>query len=346
MSTPSASPSRAPTLALAGVSASGKLGLKIDRVSLEAEKGSVLAIVGAPRDGTGLLLDVIDGTARPKTGSVHAPARVRVARVTLDAPLPDALRVDEVCALSSALRGGASAPAGSRASAGGANASAGGASASAGSSVSAGASASEVLGALHLESLAKRSVRSLSVDERRAVTLALALAAPVELLLVEEPLALLAPLATRVVVERLRERAKTACVVVATASPRDATRVGDRIAVLADGVLTPIEESNTVSRDAGSLRVVVAAAQGKSGAASLIGALGREDAVVRVDSAAFAAGEATVLHVHGDDLGALAKAVTRAIAAAKVDVDLVEPSIMPLDAIRAQIAAHAAESRS
>jgi len=300
----------ASTVELTAVDARGKLNLKISRVTFDAGNGSILAIVGAPRDGTSLLFDVIDGTALPKAGSVRAPERARIARVTLDAPLPDMLRVDEVCALSAALRGG---------------------------------KAGDALAPLYLESLAKRSVRSLSTDERRAVTLAVALAsATADVLLVEEPLAMLAPLATRVVADALREKAKAACVIVTTSSPRDATRVGDRIAVLVDGVLTPIEESNTVSNEAGSLRVVVAASQGKTGAAALIGALGREDAVGRVESTAFAAGAATALTVHGDDLGALAKAVTRAIAEAKIDVDLVEPSIMPLDLIRAQIAAHAA----
>ena len=169
------------------------------------------------------------------------------------------------------------------------------------------------------------------------MTLAIALASSAELILIEEPLALLAPVAPRVVVDAIRERAKTTCVVATTSSPRDATRVGDRLCVLLDGVLTPIEESNAVSRDSGSLSVVVAASQGKEGAATLIGALGQDPAVSRVESAAFAAGRGTALLVHGPDLAALAKALTRAIATAKVDVDVVEPSIMPLDAIRAAI---------
>jgi ABC-type multidrug transport system ATPase subunit len=281
-------------IVLKGVSAKGKHGIKLTNIELDAGRG-VTAIVGTARDGTTLLCDVIDKTRKP---AAHA-------RVSLDAPLPDAMRVDEVCKLAAELRGDA---------------------------------AADVLTPLRIEALARRSTRSLAVDERRAVALAIALgSAAVKTILIEEPLAAMA-VATRIAADAIRERAKTACVLATTASPRDATRVGDRIAVLVDGILTPIEESNTVSRDSGSLRVIVAASQGKSGAAALIGALGREEAVGRIDSAAFAAGRATTLTVHGDDLAALASAVTKAIADAKVDVDLIEPSVLPLDAIRAQIA--------
>lgn len=289
------------TVALHDVMARGVLGTKIERISLEAGKG-VTAIVGRPTDGTTLLFDVLDGTVTPKRGTVAVPSTM--ARVTMDAPLPDAMTVGEVCALASDLRGEAPV---------------------------------DALTPLDLASLSKRPTTSLSVDERRAVTLAIALASKAELILIEEPLALLG-VATRVATDAIRERAKTACVLVITSSPRDATRVGDRIAVLADGLLTPIEESNTVSSDAGSLVVVVSASQGREGAASLISALGREEAVSSVDMGAFAAGRATSLSVHGNDLGALAKAVTRAIAHSKVNIDLIEPSILPLDAIRAQIA--------
>lgn len=291
----------APSVSLVEVTARGVLGTKLERLSLEAGPG-VLAIVGRPADGTTLLFDVIDGTRAPKLGTVRAPASV--ARVTMDAPLPDALTVREVCALAAELRG---------------------------------EPPSDVLTPLDLASLGRRTTASLSVDERRAVTLAIALASKAELVLVEEPLAFLG-VATRVAADAIRHRAKTSCVIAITASPRDATRVGDRIAVLMNGALTPIEESNTVSNDAGSLVVVVSASQGREGAAALISALGRDPAVSSVEMGAFAAGRATSLSVHGDDLGALAKAVTRAIAAAKVDIDLVEPSILPLDAIRAQIA--------
>lgn len=283
------------------VSARGKLGVKLVNVTLAIEPGC-LAIVGAPHDGTGLLFDVIAERLDP----------AKVARVTLDAPLPEALRVAEVCALSASLRG----------------------------------SSPDPLPPLNLETFARRRVGSLSVDERRAVTLAIALASSAELILIEEPLALLAPVAPRVVVDAIRERAKTGAVIATTSSPRDATRVGDRIAVLLDGVLTPMEESNAVSEGAGELRVIVAASQGKEGAASLIATLGQDAAVARINSAAFATGRGTALVVHGPNLAALAKAVTRAVATSKVDIDVVEPSIMPLDAIRAAIREQLAGARA
>jgi ABC-type multidrug transport system ATPase subunit len=293
------------SVSLTNVLARGVLGTKIEGISLEAGTG-VTAIIGRPADGTALLFDVLDGTVAPKAGAVRVPSTV--ARVTIDAPLPDVITVREVCALAADLRGEA-----------------------------AEGRKQDVLAPLDLAALANRRTSSLSVDERRAVVLAIALGSKAELVLIEEPLAFLG-IATRVAADAIRERAKTSCVIVTTSSPRDATRVGDRIAVLADGVLTPIEESNTVSSDAGSLVVVVSASQGREGAATLISALGREEAVSSVEMGAFAAGRATSLSIHGHDLGALAKAVTRAIAESKVNIDLIEPSILPLDAIRAQIA--------
>lgn len=290
-------------IALQNVMARGVTGTKITGISLEAGLG-VTAIVGRPTDGTALLFDVLAGTIAPKTGTVVAPTNI--ARVTADAPLPDVLNVNEVCALAADLRG---------------------------------EPRTDVLAPLDLASLGRRPTSSLGLEERRAVALAIAVASKAELILIDEPLAYLG-VASRVATDAIRERAKTACVLVATSSPRDATRVGDRIAVLADGILTPIEESNTVSNEAGSMVVVVSASQGREGAASLISALGRDPAVASVEMGAFAAGRATSLSVHGNDLEALAKAVTRAVAASKVVIDLVEPSILSLDAIRAQIASH------
>ena len=71
-------------------------------------------------------------------------------------------------------------------------------------------------------------------------------------------------------------------------------------------------------------------------AAGLVGALSADEAVASVDTAGFrSAGGAVALVVHGRDLSLLAKAVTRAIAETRVDVDLVQPSSLALDAIRA-----------
>lgn len=277
----------------------GALGMKLEGISLDVAPGKVLAVIGAIADGTALLCDLL-------------ATETRAARVTLEAPLPDGLRVDEVCALARQFRGEPP------------------------------REAKDTLASLGIETLAKRRTASLAVDERRAVALAIALASEAELVIVEEPLANVAA-ASRVAASRIRERAARGAVVVTTASPRDATRIGDAIAVLVNGKLTAIEEGNMVSNDAGSLRVVVSA--GRDAAATLVGALGRDGAVARVESAAFADGKATALHVYGDDLEALARAVTRAIAASNVNVDLIEPSIQPLDAIRAAVAAAAGAAR-
>ena len=184
----------------------------LTKVSLEQRAG-VLGIVGAPKDGTSLLLDMIDGTAPPSSGRVVVlggspdAARPRLARVSLEAPLPDALRVDEVCDLAADLRGEPR------------------------------RSSGETLGALGVGALARRRVRSLALEERRAVALAIALGSTkAEVLLIEEPLALLDPVAPRMVVDALRARAASACVIVTTASPRDATRLADRLGVLTSGV--------------------------------------------------------------------------------------------------------------
>ena len=89
-----------------------------------------------------------------------------------------------------------------------------------------------------------------------------------------------------------------------------------------------------------SIRVVVAPAHGKGGAAALAGILGGDDAVARVETATYAApSEAVSVVVSGRDLARLSRAVTHAITTARVDVDLVEPSTLSLDAIRAALAA-------
>lgn len=310
-------------IALQAVSARGKAERGAARpaltaVSLEHRRG-VLGIIGATKDGTSLLFDLLDGGASPRAGRVvvldGAPeaARSRVARVSLDAPLPEALRVDEVCDLAADLRGEPR------------------------------RAARETLGAIGIAALAGRRVVALAREERRAVALAIALGAKVEVLLIEEPLAWLDPVAPRLAIDALRARAASACVVVTTASPRDATRLADRLGVLTAGVYTPLPPElayTSLGPEGGaSIRIVVAPAQGRRGAAALAGVLGGDDAVLRVETAAFAAPPGAVAVVAaGRDLALLARAATRAIAATRVEVELVEPSTLALDAIRAALA--------
>ncbi|MBX3202567.1 MAG: ATP-binding cassette domain-containing protein [Labilithrix sp.] len=314
-------------IALQAVSARGKaergaLRPTLTTVSLEHRRG-VLGIVGATKDGTSLLFDLLDGSASPSSGRVVVlegtpdAARSRVARVSLDAPLPEALRVDEVCALAADLRGEPR------------------------------RAAHETLGVLGIAALGGRRVGSLAREERRAVALAIALGAKVDVLLLEEPLAWLDPVAPRLTIDALRARAASACVVVATASPRDATRLADELGVLTAGVYTPLPPAlayTSLGPEGGaSIRIVVAPAQGKRGAAALAGVLGGDDAVLRVETSPFAAPPGAVaVVVTGRDLALLARAVTSAIASTRVDVELVEPSTLSLDAIRAALAARAA----
>lgn len=290
-------------------------------VTLEHARG-VLAIVGARVDGTSLLLALLAGLARPRRGQVTiggapaAAARAKVAHVPMELSLPEPLRVDEVCDLAARIRRDEP------------------------------RAANQVLAPLGLEALARRNVRSLTAAEARGVALANAVASSAPVLLVEEPFGGLEPPAVARVTEALRARAESgAAVVVTTASVRDATRLGDRIAVMTQGVLSPISVGYAhVGHDGARLRVVVAS----SDPGALVAALASDPAVASVETAAFArppgrpestSGAASALGVvvAGADLLALARAVNRAAAEARVDVEAIEPDVVPLDAIRAAL---------
>lgn len=296
-------------------------------VDLEHRTG-ILAIIGAPKDGTTLLFDVLDGTARAYSGRVSVfgttpdRARQRVARVSVEAPLPEAMRVDEVCELASELRGEPKAP------------------------------ASERLAPLGLGLLAARRIGSLAAEQRRAVALAVALTSPrVDVLLIEEPLVMLDPVAPRLVADALRARAASTCIVVTTSSARDATRLADRLGVLASGTFVGLESELAVGRlgpsGGASTRIVVSADHGKPGAAALTSILGSDESVTRIETSTYArarsgeAAQAVAVVVFGPDPSRLARAVTHAIATTRVAVDLVEPIALPLDAIRTALAARA-----
>lgn len=286
----------------------------LEDVNLEAQQG-VVAILGSEPDGTALLLDVLDGAIAPKRGSVDvlggrpAEARTRIARVSALAPLPEALTVDEVCALESDLRRAPARP------------------------------ARERLATLGIELLGKRLVRSLSLGERRAVALALALTSEAQVLLFEEPLVAIDPVAYGLVIDALRARAASSCVVVTTASPRDAMRMADRFGVLTRGKYSPLDPKlgalSLGTEGRASMRIVVAPSAGRAGAAAIASALGTSEAVTHLEVSAYApTSPAMAIFVSGSNLAELSRAVTRAIASARVDVELVEPSALSLDALR------------
>ncbi len=283
----------------------------LQNVSFTWERG-VLAVLGAPYDGTTLLLSVLAGLVRPKSGRVQV--RGAVAHVPVDVVLPDALRVEEVCELAGELRGDPRKP------------------------------APERLAPLGLEALARRRASSLSPAEARGVSLAIALSSTAPVLLVEEPLAMIEPTVPSRVIEAIRARAAAgACVVVTTASVRDATRVADQLGVLTRGVYAPLPPALAHVGPLGAgVRIVIApTADARAQASSLVAALSEHASVTSVDAAgAGPTAAATIaIHVRGPDLVALASAVTRAIASARVDVEAIETAVMPLDAIRATLAA-------
>lgn len=268
------------------------------------------AIVGTVADGGPALLALLAGRERVRTGELRvldrspddAAVRPQIALVPMAPPLPEAMRVHEVLALAADLRSEAPTPAVQR------------------------------LAVLGVEALAPRTVRSLSHDEARAVTLAEALTSTrVRVLLLDEPLVSLDPRAAGRLPGLLRERARQGMtVVLATASVRDAGELADNHVVLRDGAVL----GHAASLDALSAftlrgaRVRVLA----SDPLALVAALAREpeiEAVARRDG---------VVVARGKDARVLAQAVSRAVLAA--GVELVEMRLEPpsLDDARAAVA--------
>ena len=284
----------------------------------------ILAIVGAPGDGTRALLAVIagqghvrQGTARVLGGSPEAAA-ARLAYVPARPSLPAALRVDEVCQLEARLRGGKAAP------------------------------ASDRLAVLGVEGLATRAVHTLSRTEVKTVALALALTSAAPLLLVEEPLVDIEPVAVSRALTEIRARARAGVsVVVATASVRDATSIGDRVLLLSDGGLLPVPPAFAhVGPEGGALRVVVRATD-DGALGRLVTDLAGRRGVLGLETAAFAAGEAShEVVVHGADLLALARATQAAIVATGADVRAIDPAVVPLATLRASLTRRPTSARA
>jgi ABC-type multidrug transport system ATPase subunit len=268
---------RAP-LALAGLSVSWNAG--------------VHAVVGSPGDGGPLLLALIAGRERPRAGSVQvtdgeptrADVRPRIAYVPLHPVLPEALRVDEVLRTAAAIRGDAPADPAAR------------------------------LAVLGVESLARRPVRSLFVEEVHTVALAEALTSSrAQVLLFEEPLLALDPRATSRVAEAIRARAREGrAVVVATASVRDSAELADDHLLLRGGKVVGRGGSGmdgaALPADGARLRIVSSDAQ------ELLAAIAHEEAVEAV-----ARRDAAVI-VRGRSASALAEAVGRAVTISGVEI--------------------------
>jgi ABC-type multidrug transport system ATPase subunit len=267
------------------------------------------ALFGGRLDGPSVVLAMLAGQQRPKSGAVlvarghpEDPAvRREVAYVPLDAALPEPMRVDEVMRMASQLRGEQEKDAGSR------------------------------LDVLGLAPLERRTVRSLSFEERRAVLLAEAVTSEASVLLVEEPLAHLDARATALAGEALRARAaRGACVVVATASLRDARLLAEDVLTFDRGVL--------VRRAAASDPVVLSGPRGASvrviasDAARLAAELAHESPVAR---ASVVAG---VLVAQGADAVEVAAAIARAAARADVAIESLTPDLLHDAELRATLA--------
>lgn len=292
----------------------------VRRASFTWERG-VLAIVGTAADGTVALLDALAGRVPLDAGRItigghpprtHALRRI-VAHVPYEASLPDALRVDEVCALARTIRGDAATPADS------------------------------VLAPLGLSALATRRVRSLSSAESRAVLLAITLASSAPVLLIDEPLAGLDPAAPSKVIAAIRVRAAAgATIVITTASVRDATRLADQLGLLTHGVFSHLPPALAhVGTGGAKLRVVVRASQ-PSEASPFVAALTAEGAVATIESVVSSPTPIRAGHVAisvvGPDLLALARAVAAAAAASSAAIETIESAVLPIDAIRAALA--------
>jgi ABC-type multidrug transport system ATPase subunit len=250
------------------------------------------AIVGTVADGGPLLLALVAGRERVRTGELrvlgHAPddasTRPQIALVPVAPQLPEALRVHEVLALAASLRGEPGRP------------------------------AAERLAPLGLEALAPRAVRSLSPEEARAVAMTEALTSTrVRVLLLDEPLAGLDPRAAGRLPGLLRARAGDgAAVLIATASVRDAGELADDHVLLQAGVLVghaaSLDALATFTPAGARMRVLASDPQ------ALIAALAREpeiEAVARRDG---------VVVARGGSARSLAQAVGRAVLAAGVEV--------------------------
>jgi len=327
-SLPPGSALAAPMLYLARVCAAEKKaaragairGVLID-VSMSLYAG-VAAICGTPDDGTQLLFDVIDGSARSSKGTCRVTqagfavgtgaARRLVARVDASGTLPEDLRVRQVCELEAAFRHDTTTSPEAR------------------------------LGSMGLSSLWNEPVRRLSLEERRAVQMALALTSQVAtILLLEDPLRSLGPLGADRVVAAVREAGQRGrLVLMTTTSVHDAQLLADVHGIMARGVLRwlppGLNWDLASMQGACSLRITFAPEISKAAVSTLVARLAASPWVtgltLRTDAG-------LALLVSGPNRGALATEATNAIAATLINVLEVstEPgSLAELSSIAAQ----------
>ena len=262
----------------------------------------VHALVGGSGDGGSLVLAVVAGATRLRSGRVRvldgAPTdtgvRPRIAFVPLHPALPAAMNVTEVLALGAAIRGEPE------------------------------RGAEERLRTLGIEALARRAVSTLSAEEARAVAMVEAVTSTfVRVLLIDEPFVTLNPRAVTRLPDVVRARAaEGSAVVIATSSVRDAGEIADDHVLLRAGAVVgraaSLDALAGFAPQGALLRILAEDARG------LAAALAREEGVEAV------ARRGAAVVARGRDAVELARAAGRAIVAsgAKVtEIRIQHPSL-------------------
>lgn len=280
-------------------------GVDLVAITVRAEVGRVLALVGAAADGAGALLAVLAGAARPRRGRARAfgadPSRgtPALAYIPLAPELPEGLRGRELVALAHRLRGAAVRE-----------------------------PTVEQIHAFGVGPLQDRDTRRMSTAEARALLVFEALTSPaVRAVLVEEPLVNMTNEALSAVPRALHEATQHAAVVLATASPEDACALADTFAVLRSGRLVSVSQSLDFPATAGpgGVQIRVACGDARRLAAALVGL--PEVSELRSEGGA--------LLVRGPDAARLAAVVQRAIVASGVPVESLCMDALPLEVLQA-----------
>jgi ABC-type multidrug transport system ATPase subunit len=267
------------------------------------------ALLGGRADGASIVLGVLAATVRLRRGHARVlgeaagadQVRRKVAHLSLEAPLPEPLRVGETLTMAASIRGEPQRDPRAR------------------------------LDAFGLAALADRRCGTLSREERRAVALAEALTSDARVLLVEEPFATVDARALGAVAEHARARAHAgACVVFATASPRDARALADDVLTFDGGALlrkAPAADPVAFAGPRGA-RVRIITGDARTLAAGLAEEPAVKDVLV----------ERGVVVVRGEDLVSLATAVARVSVREGVAIDAMTPELLRGDELRAAIA--------
>jgi ABC-type multidrug transport system ATPase subunit len=268
------------------------------------------ALIGRPADGVALLLSTFAGRTRASSGKaealggspISANSRRGIGYVAIDAPLPEALRVDQALDLASRFRGEPIVPAAAR------------------------------LAKLGVEALVRRRVSSLRLEERRAVAVAEALTSTkTQLLLIDEPFMSMDGRAAANLARLLRLRAASGtCVVIATASTRDPLLIADEAFAFDRGSL--VWRGNPSDRVAlargGSVSVRVTATDIRA----LASTLARDERASRVTL------EPGALVAYGETLVDICAAIATSARTAHTDITSIVPDAAPIDNLFASIA--------